>query len=94
MGQFQAAYDIDKETLARRRRIFGEDSRSTLFSAHVLADDLRGLGDYEAARALDRDTLDRCRRVLGEDHPDTLTYARNLADDLRRLGQAPDNSDT
>ena len=77
---------MDADTLARRRRVLGDDHAQTLASALNLASDLRRLGEVEAARALDADTLARLRRVLGDDHPRTLTSASNLAVDLERLG--------
>ena len=83
----QAARELDEDTLARCRRVLGEDHPDTLASANNLAVDLRDLGEYQAARELDEDTLARCRRVLGEDHPDTLSSASNLAVDLRDLGR-------
>ena len=87
LGEYQAARELDEDTLARYRRVFGEDHPSTLMSANNLAVDLRILGEYQAARELDEDTLARYRRVLGEDHPSTLRSAGNLAVDLTQLGE-------
>ena len=87
LGEHQAARDLDEDTLARRRRVLGEDHPDTLASASNLAADLANLGEHQAARDLDEDTLARRRRVLGEDHPDTLASANNLAADLRALGE-------
>jgi hypothetical protein len=88
MSQYVQARQLDEDTLARMRRVLGEDHPSTLTSASNLANDLRELGEDQAARELDEDTLARRRRVLGEDHPDTLTSANNLATDLHALGEA------
>ena len=60
-----------EDTLARRRRVLGEDHPDTLTSAFILAGELFELGEYQAARELNEDILARRRRVLGEDHPDT-----------------------
>ena len=87
LGEHQAARELDEDTLARRRRVLGEDHPDTLASANNLAGDLRDLGEHQAARELDEDTLARRRRVLGEDHPDTLTSASNLADRPEDLGE-------
>ena len=84
MGRYAEARELDEDTLARCRRVLGEDHPDTLASANNLAIDLRMLGEHQAARELDEDTLARRRRVLGEDHPDTLTSASNLAIDLTR----------
>ncbi len=70
MGRSGDARQVTEDTLARRRRVLGEDHRATLASATSLANDLRALGEIQAARDLDEDTLARYRRVLGEDHPD------------------------
>ena len=83
MGHYAEARELDEDTLARCRRVLGEDHPDTLRSASNLAIDLSYLGEYQAARELDEDTLARRRRVLGEDHPDTLRSASNLAIDLR-----------
>jgi len=88
----QAARDLDQDTLARRRRVLGDDHHSTLASAGNLAADWRMLGDVQAARDRGHDTLARRRRVLGDDHPDTLASASNLAADRRALGEVNDDS--
>ena len=45
LGEYQAARDLDEDTLARRRRVLGEDHPDTLKSANNLAADLRALDD-------------------------------------------------
>ena len=87
MGRYAEARHLDEDSLARTRRLVGEDHPDTLGSAGNLAADLRRLGEYQAARELDEDILARYRRVLGEEHPETLASAGNLAADLRRLGE-------
>ena len=69
LGDYQQARTLDEDTLARSRRVLGEDHRDTLASASNLAVDLSALGDYEQARTLDEDTLARSRRVLGRGPP-------------------------
>jgi hypothetical protein len=91
LGKRQAARELDEDTLARRRRVLGEDHPDTLASANNLAAAFRALGENQAARELDQDTLARSRRVLGENHPSTLVSANNLAADLRALGEAGDD---
>jgi Tetratricopeptide repeat len=44
LGKYQAARDLDEDTLARRRRVLGDDHPDTLTSASNLAIDLRVLG--------------------------------------------------
>src|SRR5258705_13994636 len=71
VGEPQAARELAEDTLARRRRVLGEDHPDTLTSAFILAGELSELGEYRAAREMAADILARRRRVLGEDHPDT-----------------------
>jgi hypothetical protein len=87
MGRSGEARQVHEDTLARSRRVFGEDHLDTLHSATGLAIGLRSLGETQAARDLDEDTLARYRRVQGEDHPHTLASANNLAVDLRAMGE-------
>ena len=87
MGRYADALQLDEDTLARRRRVLGENHPCSLDSANNLADDLRALGETQAARDLHEDTLTRRRRVLGKDHPNALDSACNVAADLRALGQ-------
>jgi hypothetical protein len=53
MGRYAEARELDEDTLARSRRVLGDDHRDTLNSANNLAYDLRSLGEYQAARELD-----------------------------------------
>jgi tetratricopeptide (TPR) repeat protein len=87
LGQHQQARQLDEDTLARFRRVFGDDHPKTLGSASNLGNSLRELGEYEQARRLDENTLARRRRLLGEDHPETLASASNLAANLHGLGE-------
>ena len=90
IGRYGEARELNEDTLARFRGVFGENHFETLFSASNLCVDLRSLGEYQAPSELDQDTLVRFRRGLGEDHPDTLRLTSNLAADLRALDEAGD----
>ena len=46
---------LDEDTLARRRRVLGEDHPDTLAAAFQLVGALTGLGEYHAARELNED---------------------------------------
>jgi hypothetical protein len=74
-GDHQAARELGEDTLARRRRVLGEDHPDTLASNSGLAISWRAVSECQAARELGEDTLARRRRVLGEDHPDTIATA-------------------
>jgi hypothetical protein len=71
LGEVRAARELAEDTLARCRRVLGDDHAVTLNSAVALAGALLMLGEVQAARELATDTLARCRRVLGNDHPTT-----------------------
>ena len=86
LRDYRLARTLNEDTLARFRRVLGEDHPDTLITANNLARNLQYLGDDRQARTLDEDTLDRLRRVLGEDDPDTLISAHNRAADLYMLG--------
>jgi hypothetical protein len=86
LAEYQQARRLDEDTLARRRRLLGDDHPDTLHSAASRAVDLYQLGEYEQARRLTEDTLARRRRVLGDDHPDTIQLA-HLTTELERLGR-------
>jgi hypothetical protein len=69
LGEAEAARDLDTDTLARRRRVLGDDHPQTLNSASNLATDLEQLGDHHAAGALRAEVRHR-RSGQGEAAPD------------------------
>jgi hypothetical protein len=83
---YPAARVLLEDTLARRRRLLGDDAPGTLDAAAVLALVYMRTGAYQQARALGEDTLERQRRILGDDDPSTLGSANNVAVNLRALG--------
>jgi hypothetical protein len=86
-GKAQEAYDLDRETLERRRQAFGEDDPDTLRSVNAVALNHSMLGRHQDAYDLHRDLLERRQRILGRDHRDSLDSAHALAIDLFDLGQ-------
>ena len=87
LDDYEAARELQEDTLSRSRRILGDDHPVTLSIASNLALGLTELGEHEAARELDEATLSRRRRLLGHDHPSTLISATNFASDLAALGR-------
>jgi len=83
----RAQVQLDEHTLARRRRVQGEDHPDTLTSASNLVMLLGRLGEHQAARELAEDILAR-RRVLGDGHRDTMISA-SFALILSRLAADP-----
>ena len=61
LGEVQAACELNRDTLARRRRALGEDHPQTLRTAANLARNLRALGEVQAAHNLDKDAPARRR---------------------------------
>ena len=47
LGEYLQVRALDEDTLARRRRVLGDDHPDTVISAHNLAADLRALGESE-----------------------------------------------
>ena len=72
VSEEQAARELAEDTLARRRRVLGEDHPDTLTSAFILVGALTQLGEYHAARELNDDIIARRRRLLGDEHPQTM----------------------
>ena len=68
----RAQVQLDEHTLARRRRVQGEDHPDTLTSASNLVMLLGRLGEHQAARELNDDIITRRRRLLGDEHPQTI----------------------
>ena len=79
LGEYQAARELDEDTLARRRRVLGEDHPHTVSSRSNLADAYRQAGRTDEAIAL----LNVGRQVYGS--PDNLFDTRNALIDDRFL---------
>ena len=69
------------------RRVFGEESPSTLLVMGNLAAALNELGRRSEAEALQRQVWTARRRLLGDEHPKTLRSGGNLASMLAELGR-------
>ena len=87
MERYQEARKLNEDTLASRRRLWGDDDPDTLISAGNLAADLRGLGNADEALKLNQDNLTWRRRSLGADHPHALISATCVARDLVKSKQ-------
>ncbi|WP_327722151.1 FxSxx-COOH system tetratricopeptide repeat protein [Streptomyces sp. NBC_00490] len=83
----EQALALDEDTLARRRRLYGDDHPDTLVSAHSLAVRLWSLGRHEEALALDEKTLETRSRVLGSEDPNTLLTSTALVVRLADVGR-------
>ena len=83
LGEYGAAYELNRDTVERMRRVLGEDNEETLRALNSFGGDLRARGDFQEARASDERSLELHRRVFGRDHPRAYIAAHNLAIDYR-----------
>ena len=76
------ALQMRQDVYAGYVRLYGEEHRNTLISAHNYADSLNLLQQFEKARSLLRKTIPAARRFLGESDEVTLrmkqVYAQTL----------------
>ncbi|MYU32454.1 tetratricopeptide repeat protein, partial [Streptomyces sp. SID8358] len=87
LGESAEARRMHEDTLARRRRVLGEDHPDTLVSFNSVAVILHSLRLYPEAVELLQDARARFLRVHGVHHPDTTQITRNLAASLRAMGR-------
>jgi hypothetical protein len=85
LGEVEAARRLGADTLARARRVLGNENYFTIDVANNFATILLAVGEVEAARQLSEDTLARARGVFGEDHPRTRKATHNLTAAWRLL---------
>jgi tetratricopeptide (TPR) repeat protein len=86
-GRYQAAKELNIQTLEHYRESFGVDDEGTIDATLVVATDLRASGDFTAAWKLDKDAVETAQRTFGEEDPITMRGASNLGVDLRLLGR-------
>jgi len=87
-GEYQAAREMDEDTLAQQRRLLDEGHPSLLITSGNVAADLRALGRFNEALKLDQRNYNGFREIFGEDHSRTLRSANNLAIDHRLTGDS------
>lgn len=63
LGEHERARRLQEDTVARFRRVLGEDHPNTLAAANDLGRNLSALGEHEQARQLHKDILIRRRSV-------------------------------
>ncbi|MEO3778016.1 FxSxx-COOH system tetratricopeptide repeat protein [Micromonospora sp. B11E3] len=87
LGRFEAARQMDADTLRQQEELRPENISYTLMTAGGYAADLRALGRYQEALERDLRTYAASVEVFGEDHRRTLNAANNLAASYRLMGQ-------
>jgi predicted O-linked N-acetylglucosamine transferase (SPINDLY family) len=78
-GQLVEAAAIQKEVLAKGKRILGEEHPNTISAMNNLASTLGDQGQLEEAIAMQEQTVEKMRRILGINHPNTKIAVQNLA---------------
>ncbi|WP_261561449.1 FxSxx-COOH system tetratricopeptide repeat protein [Frankia tisae] len=87
-GEFDAARELDENSLARHRTVFGEETRATQNAANNLAVDYSLTSAYARALAADERNLAERRALHGRDDAQWVVHAMAaLARDLRQAGQ-------
>ena len=88
-GEYRAAFELSRETLAKARRVLGPESDVTLALMSGRSADLRAQGDFAAGRELDTEAAQQLERILGADDPKTLRAQSNLGLTLGFLSDYP-----
>ncbi len=71
-GKLEEAMPYYIEALEARRRVLGDEHRSTLISINHIGNLLKVQSKYEEAESYYMEDLEVSRRILGDEHPDTL----------------------
>lgn len=85
-GHLREAEKLQRETVATRRRVFGEQNMDTLRSMSNLVWTVDREGNYAGAENLERAVLDGQQRVFKPDNVDTAKTTNNLAATLGHEG--------
>lgn len=86
LGEYQAAYDLNRVTLARMVEVLGPEHAETLLLTNSYGADIRARGEFSAALEHDKESLRQHEAVFGPDHRRTLRAMNNLSIDYLLLG--------
>src|SRR5262249_6820122 len=81
LGEYPAAYDLNRQTLDLMEERLGPDHTQTLLLTNSHGADLRARGDFRAARDHDEEALRRHQELFGPADRRTLRSKNNLAVD-------------
>ncbi len=87
LGRFDDALALEREALATRRAVLGEEHPDTVVSLNNFGAILEAAGKRSEAAGYYRDALEKSRRVRGENDPETLSAMGNLGNLLRAQGK-------
>jgi hypothetical protein len=79
LGEYGAAYELNRATLAKMQKVAGPDNEATLMLVNSIGADLRARGEFYLARDHDEDALRRYEGAFGADTARTLLVMHNLA---------------
>jgi hypothetical protein len=79
LGEYQVAYELDRVTLERSRKILGPQAELTVVLMNSFGSDLRARGEFRAARDLDEQSRRLHEEAFGETDTRTLRSMNNLA---------------
>jgi len=79
LGNYRAAYDLNRATMESMTEILGPDHEQTLLLTNSHGADLRAQGEFEKARLHDEDSRRRHELAFGRADRRTLRAANNLA---------------
>ena len=85
-GEFEAALERDRTTVAWLRDVLGDNHTRTLLAINNLAVSLRFNGRFGEAKRHDSELLKRATWVLGPEHRSTLNVTISYGRDLRETG--------
>lgn len=85
-GNYRAALEVDRDTLARHQAALPPDDPQTLRIMNNLAVNMRLMGDFWGAFQIDEEVLAKRRQQFGESDSRTLLSVCNLARDHLGLG--------
>jgi serine/threonine protein kinase/tetratricopeptide (TPR) repeat protein len=74
LGLYNTALSLERQALAARRKVLGNDHPDTLDAISNVGLLLMRLGQFDEAEPYYTEALDKGHRVLGDDHPDTLIF--------------------
>jgi tetratricopeptide (TPR) repeat protein len=81
LGDYRAAFDLNRVTLEGMLKVLGPEHEQTLLLTNSHGADLRARGEFEKARVHDEDSLRRHESAFGPADRRTLRCANNLAVD-------------
>ncbi|KAI0829146.1 kinesin light chain [Hypoxylon sp. FL0890] len=87
LGQYIAAEETFRRTLALARKVLGEEHPETLSTMRSLGRAILSQGNYISAEKILSETVAICNKALGKEHHETLSSTISLCISLMRQGK-------